>query len=42
VDEKGGSCSTHGGDNVYKIVIKILEGKRQLEDLDIGGRIILE
>jgi hypothetical protein len=37
-----GTCDTHGRDEKYKILIGKSEGKRSLEDLGVGGRIILK
>jgi hypothetical protein len=37
------ACSTHGENrNAYRMLVGKPEGKRPLEDLDVGGRIILE
>jgi hypothetical protein len=36
------TCSTHVNDVKYKILVWKPKGKRPLEDLCVGGRIILE
>jgi hypothetical protein len=42
-DEMGKACSTNGEKrNAYSVLVGKPEEKRPLEDLDVGGRIILE
>jgi hypothetical protein len=42
-DEMGIACTTYGEKrNAYKAFVSKPEGKRPLEDLDVGGRIILK
>jgi hypothetical protein len=37
----GRTCSTYGKKrNVYKVLVGKPEGKRPLENLDVGGRIL--
>jgi hypothetical protein len=39
----GRVCSTHGEKmNAYSILVEKSEGRRLLEDLDVGGRIVLK
>jgi hypothetical protein len=39
----GRACSKHGEKrNAYRVLMGKLEEKRTLEDLDVGGRVILK
>jgi hypothetical protein len=37
----GGACRTNGEKNAYRLLVGKQEGKRQLEDQDVDGWIIL-